>query len=279
MKPYLPLAIILVTSSAANAVTPQVGDVSDRRTTGQFFNDLEVEMKLQGEDVADIRYVKVNIEEAKDDTGKDLIKTDRSMTFTDKYTEISEFNSAKNLKINLKNPSRKAVTFDVKGTINTVIPAKDPTSIVSIKKISSSTGKAIENPVLKAAKIEFKILTDADLQKIKDEEKKKSEEAAKKQGVAPSMVSMFQQVFMGDGAIKPNQLRVSKSDPDSRLVSFKILKVDGKEVRSNGWSGQEEMRVYGFSEDIPQDATIELIVATDKAMEKIPFAFTSVYLP
>ena len=101
---YLLVPSLLACSSYAVAITPQIGDVSDQRTTGQFFSDLNVEVKLLGDDASDIKSVRVDIDKAQDDTGKDLIdpqKLERG------YQELGQYSGGK-IKLVLKNPARKA---------------------------------------------------------------------------------------------------------------------------------------------------------------------------
>ncbi len=55
-----------------------VSEVSDRRTTGQFFAGSEIKLKLVGDALGDIRGVRrIQITKAVDDTGRNLVTDDK----------------------------------------------------------------------------------------------------------------------------------------------------------------------------------------------------------
>src|ERR1044071_7173892 len=63
----------------ATDVHVMVNEVSDRRTTGQFFAGSEIKLKLVGDGLADIRGVRrIQISRAADDTGRNLIKEEKT---------------------------------------------------------------------------------------------------------------------------------------------------------------------------------------------------------
>lgn len=58
---------------------------------------------------------------------------------------------------------------------------------------------------------------------------------------------------------------------------MKILKSSGEELRS--WGTLGEHRIVSFSEAIPKDAKLEVFLATETSVMKVPFEFNDVYLP
>ena len=87
----------------AQGVRVSTGTIEDRRTTGQFFGGLELELKLTGDDLADARAVRIQLSKAEDETGQDLL-TERS--------QQGDFqDTSQTLKLSLKNPADYPVTF------------------------------------------------------------------------------------------------------------------------------------------------------------------------
>jgi len=276
MKTKLFLIVnILCLSNQALALTPQVGDVTDNRTTGQFSSDLNVDLKLLGDEVSDIKAIRVDIEKAQDDSGKDLVNPNK---VEHRYQEISEY-SGKTVKLALKNPTRKAANFNLSGTVSAILPIRDPSATITINKVLSQSGSELKNPSLSAAKISFSLFTKADLEKAKEEEKKKAAEASKTQETPTGVTQLLQSAFMGSGTLGPNEIQYKVVDPDNKLVSLRLLKANGEEIRRTSYSAFGETRNYNYSEAIPADCALELTIATDKSIEKVPFAFTNVYLP
>ena len=124
--------LLLIPASIALAADAlvSVGEVTDKRTTGQFFAECEVVLKITGDAVADslgIREVKIT--KAIDDTGRDLIKESNQIsTF---FNANVENKNTLDKKIILKNPSRKAqVITSLEGEIELFNPSKENGSLV-----------------------------------------------------------------------------------------------------------------------------------------------------
>lgn len=266
---------ILACSSYALAITPQVGDVSDQRTTGQFFAELGVDIKLLGDDASDVKSLHIDIDKAEDDTGKNLIDPQRVERG---YQEINQYSGNK-IKLVLKNPARKANTFNLSGLLTAIVPSKDPASKIVVNNIFSNPGSALKHPSLAAAKISFSVMTKADVEKAAEEEKKKAEEASKKQIASGGMAEMFQNAFGGGNFLGANDLQYKIVDPEGKLVTFRLLKSNGEEVNRSSYMTSGESRTYSYTETIPADSVLEIIIATEKSLQKVPFNFTNVFLP
>lgn len=84
-----------------------VGNVTDKRTTGQFFGECEIELKIIGDSVAESLGVRaVRIRSAVDDTGRDLKKADEEKPSSDPVGEEPKGGVEKT--VSLKNPARSA---------------------------------------------------------------------------------------------------------------------------------------------------------------------------
>jgi hypothetical protein len=271
---YLIVPSILAFTSLSLAITPQIGDVSDQRTTGQFFAELGVEIKLLGDDAADVKSLHVDVSKAVDDTGRNLINPER---IERGYQELNQYSGSK-IKLVLKNPARKATTFNLSGNLTAVVPSKDPASKVLIKNVFSTPGNAFKNPTLAAAKISFSVMTKADVDKAAEEEKKKAEKANKQQG-AGGVAQMLEAAFGGGNFLGENDLQYKVVDPENKLVSFRLLKSDGEEFKHSSYMSSGETRTYSYYEAVPKDITLEIIIATEKSLQKVPFNFSNVFLP
>lgn len=143
-----------VVASAEVKVT--VDQIADNRTTGDFFKGLELTLKLTGPELAEAKGMKFALSEAKDDAGTDISKIQK-FGFDDGGFEPLEkgFGGARNAgefehKLKLPNPARAAKTAMVIGSLQLLIPGKDPASIITVD-LAKSAGKALANPELKAA--------------------------------------------------------------------------------------------------------------------------------
>lgn len=95
---YLALSLAAITAPlSAQDLRVSAGTIEDRRTTGQFFGGLEVELKLTGDDLADAKASRVLLKKAVDETGRDLLPDEK------KEPDFSTSGSS-GLKVNLKNP-------------------------------------------------------------------------------------------------------------------------------------------------------------------------------
>jgi len=153
--------LLLIPASIALAADAlvSVGEVTDKRTTGQFFAECEVVLKITGDAVADslgIREVKIT--KAIDDTGRDLIKESNQIsTF---FNANEENKNTLDKKIILKNPSRKAqVITSLEGEIELLNPSKENGSLVVGEGFISNPGEPIAATDLDGQNVQIIYLT------------------------------------------------------------------------------------------------------------------------
>ena len=164
----------------ALAIDVQLGDIKDSRATGQFFNGMEVELKLVGDEMADAKAIRTKLAVAVDSTGRELLdpnKIEKDFQALDRFGGMSD----NKVTLKLNNPARKAESMkELKGTIELFVPKNDPQATISLKGFKSISGKPIDAPALKAAGIELTLLTAAQAagQQKQDTEKKIAEIAA-----------------------------------------------------------------------------------------------------
>jgi hypothetical protein len=273
------IALALVTSANAQ-VHAQLGDVKDTRTTGQFFGGLEVEIKLLGDAIAEAESIRTVVKTAVDDTGRDLVDREKEKNEFEKQNGRGSQSSA--LRLNLKNPARKANTIkELTGEADLFVPKNDPDSIVKVDDFQKLGGKPVASPALSAAGIELVAFTK---EQAEAEKAKKAEEAKKsaKANLGEALSGAFGQMFgMGGG---PNDITVQLKDPNGKLVGVEFQDANGKKIESNGWSSMgdrkdKETKTYNFQQKLPDTTRLVVYISTPKSMEIVPFTLKDVFLP
>ena len=113
-----------------------VGEVKDSRTTGQFFSELELKLKLTGDDVPAIRGVKTIVNRAIDGTGRNILKKEEKTADFESFSDAVSGQTAVTLK--LKNPARRAaVVSEISGELRVFMPERDKAATVMV---SGDTG-------------------------------------------------------------------------------------------------------------------------------------------
>ena len=282
-RKFLTLAALLLAVEAASGADIRVspGIVSDRRSTGEHFNGLQVELKISGDDVAKAKAVKLKITKAVDDTGRDLLKQD----------DFSRFNSINpdraKVDINLKNPARKAQTFDVDATLSVLMPQADPDSVVLIENHVALSGKPLENPALAKAGVELRLFTKADFEKLRAEAKaqRDAERKAKSGGGLGGLVkgavgglieNTLADAFSG---FTEGDLSFLVKDPSFRITQFEFSDAAGKEISPRMSSQSGSARSFSFNGPLPADAKIRIFLSTEKSLVAIPVSLKAVELP
>lgn len=273
------------------------GEIKDSRTTGSFFAGMEVELKIVGDALVDAKGIRVSVDAATDDTGRDL---------RNKKTEKSEFaeidmsdKTATTAKVELRNPVRQATAIlELSGSIELFIPRRDVESVAELTNLSKNLGVPVSAPALKAAGIElviwnkdqFEARKKAEEEKLKRElaaKRKKEGEGASEEDIGDSLAGglqkMFGSLFSSFGRMEENSLAFQIADPQTRLVNIEFEDELGKPIGTNGrmtmGGGKEKTSIYEFSERLPAGARVRIYVLTPKATIKVPFKLTNVPLP
>jgi hypothetical protein len=268
MKTLLSISAAAVVAHAAFAeVKLTVGDISDKRTTGKFFSGLEVELKLTGPELLEARGIRTVVKSAMDDTGKKLPEKENRFV-SDGFEELKKafgggFGGEKKenefqVKLEFGNPPRSAKAIKtLSGSIELLIPQKDPASVVSAS-FAKDAGKPLENPVLKAAGVELTLRAPG--------------AAGKKAGVLG---------FGGGGG--ENDLGYEIKDPNKKVASMEFFDAAGKKLESNGrmsssFGGAQSVS-HSFNAKPPADAVVKIYVVTDKSVITVPLELKDIPLP
>lgn len=274
-------ALILVFAAAAHAadVRVSVGEVKDTRSTGKFFNELEIQLKLTGDDVPEVKGVKATVNKAVDSTGRNILKKEERPAGFDSFREPASGQAEVTLK--LKNPARKAAAVsELAGDLRLFMPERDPASKVVVKGLPAKTGKPLADPMLAKHKVEITVLTKADYDALvkKQEEEKLRAEAAK-QGLSGAMMQMMEG-FMGMFFdVGEHDIILKIKDPAEKVIDVELLDANGEPLKTHGSMTSQELRVLNFNTPLPAGAQLRIFIGTEKAMIKVPFKLTDIALP
>lgn len=288
------LVIALSLTAMASLVSGQdlrvsAGTIEDRRTTGKFFGGLEVELKLTGDDLADAKAKRVIVKKALDETGRDLLPDER------KDPDFST-SSGSDLKVNLKNPARGSTALkEISGHVELFTPTRDPASVVTIDRLPSRMDKPISMPALRNSKIEIAVVSpkahranaakrkaefEKEMAKNKAEMEKEMKGASPEEAKALEAIMGLAQAFSGMmDEVGDNDLILNVKDADNRLMDVEVTRADGEQISSNGSMSSGELRVMNFSEKLPADAKLKVLVKTSKSLVSTPFTLSNVSLP
>lgn len=277
------LMLLATPAISADAATPSarvtLGDITDTRTTGQFFAGLKVELKLSGDAVFDAYGIgKPVFTIAKDDTGRSLIKEDKRESLLWEMQPRREKSANETVSGELTNPSRKATSISMQGTVPVYAPSLDPASVVNIPDITTAYGKPMTT-----TQPEFTLTvldkTSAEAFSKAREDKKKADAAA-----AGNMVnSAFGQMFGLGGGMQPNDIQFRVKDPAGFLVRIEVIGADGKPLdtssRSKFTSDGEDVYTYSFHQPLAKGTGLRLYYGTAKSLQQVPFSIENQPLP
>jgi hypothetical protein len=285
----LALSAALAVPLSAQDLRVSAGTIEDRRTTGKFFGGLEVELKLTGDDLADAKAKRVIVKKAVDETGRDLLPDER------KDPDFST-SSGSDLKVNLKNPARGSTALkEISGHVELFTPSRVPASVVTIDRLPSRMDKPISMPALRNQKIEIAVVSpkvhranaakrkaefEKEMAKNKAEMEKEMKGASPEEAKALEAIMGLAQAFSGMmDEVGDNDLILNVKDADGRVMDVEVTRADGEEISSNGSMSSGELRVMNFSEKLPADAKLKVLVKTKKALVSAPFTLSNVSLP
>ena len=268
MKTILRAAFAIALAQTAFAeVKVTVGDISDKRTTGKFFSGLEIELKLSGSELGEAKGIRTTIKSATDDAGRPLQKAEDRFGSKGGFEELQKafgggFSGDKKadefqVKLEFENPPRASKAIKaLEGSIELLIPSKDPAAIVTAS-VAKDSGKPLENAALKAAGVEFS------LRKPGKEEKKEAGGFG--------------------GSLGENDLGYEIKDPKNKVASVEFFDAAGKKLESNGRmsSGFNDSKTVTmtFNAKPPADAVAKIYVVTDKSVVTVPLALKDIALP
>ena len=262
----------------ASDIKVSVAEVKDQRSTGQFFNDLEIKLNLIGDDAYAVRGIKTTISRAVDDTGRSLLLDKEK---DDRFETVREGGAGK-AEVNLKfrNPARKAtVVKEITGELQVFVPDQDPAATVFIKGFMKTVGKPNGGPALTKANVAVTVLTKKEYESLKKEEEKKAKDAAQKQGLTQAMMTAFEGLLGAFFQVGENDLIFKINDPSGNLVELDVVDAKGSKIKANGTMRSHDLLVLNYNEAIPADAQLRIFLKTQKSVITMPLHLVDVALP
>ena len=244
-------SILFAIAGIAHAeVVVRVGEISDKRTTGKFFAGLEIKLLISGAQLADAKGMRVKVESAIDQTGKDITSGGNKAVFGDEFEPLAEpfgfDDDAKKpgeyeVKLDLGNPARAAKTVKITGKIELLLPKADPASIITANPVKDA-GKPLVHPALKAAGVEL-TLTEA----------------------------------MGD------EVGYKMADPKNKVAAVEYCAADGKPLDTSGRSSMgfagQKTNTVSLKNKLPAGALVKIFLLTEKSVLQVPLKLDAVALP
>lgn len=287
-----------ILAQAQSQVQVLVGDVKETRRTDGFFNKLEVQLKVMGEIVPDVRGVRVALERAIDSTGRNLIDEKKMSSRGSGFDDVSASDS-ENFKIDLemKNAARRAtVVTEIAGVLELFVPGRDPGSTVIVSDFNHQTGKSIANASLRTANVDLLVWNKqqyegqkkAEEEKIKKqiEEKKKSgtpeEQADIAEALASGLMKVFGGLFNAMTEMSENGIALKLTDPQKRVINVEFTDESGKPISSQGRTSMGDdprTMIFDFEQKLPENAKLKVYLLTTGSVVKAPFKVTNVPLP
>lgn len=263
-------------------VRVMVSEVSDRRTTGQFFAGSEIKLKLVGDVLGDIRGVrKIQITKAVDDTGRNLV-TEEKIGSTEPFgfERMEKVSSQIEQTIKLGNPARKAsVIKEITGSIELYEPNKDPNATVTVKNFIAQIGKPLALPALRERNIEITVLNKSQYEKVKKENDERAAKNTTSPEIADAFAKVFKQLFSGFMRVGENDLAFLINDTKSALVDIEIDDEHGMAYKRGGRMSSGGIHVLSFDRKIDDKAQLVIFLATPKSITKVPLLLKDVLLP
>ena len=290
------LAFLGVNATASAQVRVLEGGVSESRRSDGFSSGLQVEVKVVGDNLKDAKGIRVTVDRAVDETGKNLLddkKTEKNF----KEINLQGENNAK-LTLDLKPSERNAsVIKEISGYIEIFLPTKDPKSVIAVAGVMKGAGKPVVNAALKAAGLEVTVWTreqyearkKAEEERVRKEqqEKRKTNGAQPVEELAELMVEglskIFGGMFGGFDELSENSVVITVKDPGTKLLDIEFEDARGKPIKTSGSrsSGDRETttRVFDLDEKLSDTARVKFALLTPASISKVPFKLVSVALP
>jgi len=289
-------AALSINATASAQVRVLEGSVAETRRNDGFSSGLQVELKVVGDVLKDAKGIRVIVEKAVDETGKNLLEEKKAeMDF--KEINLQGDNNTK-LSLELKPSERKSsVIKEISGYLEIFLPTKDPKSVITLASVMKGAGTPLSDAALKSAGLEVTIWTKEQYEARKKAEeerlRKEQEEKRKKRGTEPmeelgellvaGLGKIFGGMFGGFDELSESSIVLTIKDPNAKLLDIDFEDAQGKPVKSSRTSsvGNQEGRtlVFSLDEKLPDTARVKFAVLTPASVSKVPFKLINVALP
>lgn len=289
------ILLVLLTTGSIAQVRVMPAEVRETRRTDGFFNKLEIELKLIGDAMNEAKGIRVILDKAVDDTGRDLLNPEKK---SDEFDDISSsFGNREKIDIEMKNASRQAATVqEISGRIELFIPKRDPKSSLMFPGVLRATGKPLTSADLKAAGItitiwtkeQYEVRRKAEEARIKKEMEERKKKAAENPGdpadeMIEGLMKIFGGLFSALTEMGENAVALQLSDKQGKLISIEFEDAAGKPIsrqgRSTMGSKDDQTQILEFENKLPADARMRVYLLTPRSVVSTPFKLTNIPLP
>jgi hypothetical protein len=289
---FLSMAVFAVLGAAPAGLSAQdvrvtTGTIEDRRTTGRFFGGLEIELKLTGDDVSDAKATRVLLRKALDESGRNLLLEGKA------DPDFSDGTS--NLRVSLGTPARSAGALkELSGEVELFVPSRDKGATVVIDRFLSRMDKPVAAPALKSQGITVKLVSpkayratakkrEADLDREMEKNKAEMEKAAAAEGADPKEVEALMALVKGFAGmmdeVGDHDVVLEIGDEGKKLLDVEVVGSGGDAISSQGSITSGGVKILKFSEKLPADAKLRLLLKTKGSVVRAPFTLANVPLP
>ena len=277
----------------------KMGDITDSRTTGNFFAELKIDLKTEGDALSQAFGVtKPVITAAVDDTGRSLLKDDKKnepLFWT--FEILDNRRTSVESQVSLLNPLRKATSISFMGYVDVLTPERDPVSLYVVKNFMAQAGKPLLPKAFQKTGLEITLMTKPLMDKMKQErERVKAQTEAQKavgnsaanagQAMGEAFGKIFESMFSGFFSMGENDLLFIVKDPQRRMATLQVVDAAGVPLKASGSRSmsQDEANgtvnyTLGFAAALPANAQLKVYFATPKSIQRVPFKYESVRLP
>jgi len=289
------MLLILLPAGAVAQVRVMPAEVRETRRTDGFFNKLEIELKLIGDAMNEAKGIRVILDKAVDDTGRDLLNPEKK---SDEFDDISSsFGNREKIDIEMKNASRQAATVqEISGRIELFIPKRDPKASLLFPGALKNTGRPLTSADLKAAGItitiwtkeQYEVRRKAEEARIKKEMEERKKKAAENPGdpsdeMIEGLMKIFGGLFSAMTEMGENAVALQLSDKQGKLISIEFEDAAGKPIsrqgRSTMGSKDDQTQILEFENKLPADARMRVYLLTPRSVVSTPFKLTNIPLP
>jgi TonB family protein len=239
---------------------------------------------------------RVTLTSAADDTGLPLTQLTNHRFYSisvGRVDDSKDLTSREPTVLSLSGLAKDAALIrSADGTLEIVIPDRDPQSFAVAEGIATRYGKPINSPNLDKARVRVVVYDKASGERMAQggqPDGPQHYDGGNMFGAPPPGLPSWAVTGARPSVMDDNDIAVGISDPDFRLLSVEFQEKDGRPIRYNHGGryhssepmGHPELRfdVYHMEAPLPPDARVVLLVITEKSLLSTPFHLENVPLP
>ncbi len=281
---YLSLLFFFTQTTYAADVNVTVSEVTDNRTTGKFFKGLDIEFEVKSQSLTKAKgMLPFSISKATSDLGENLVNKSKNESASFFTFQQLKPNKPIKIKTKLKNPSRKASSVHITGSLNIYVPDNNPNNIVTIKDYFKFSSKTIHHKNFKSRGISFTFFNKDDLAIYTEKAKKAKELARKKkinekftliEEVGEDLADAFANMFWGN-----SDLTFIITDPNNQILKITLYNENGQEMETTSRSSSPK-RISGrhgmnYKKMIPFKGKLVINLAGKNNIKTVPVNITA----